>query len=233
MAALIQISDLTKTFPMGETVVVALDHVSFQIEKGEMVAIMGPSGSGKSTLLNLFGCLDTPTSGSYRLNNQEVQGMNDTDLSAIRNREIGFVFQSFNLLPRSTAQENVELPLVYSSIPKSVRKEKSRKALTSVGLENRIGHLPNEMSGGEQQRVAIARALVNSPSIILADEPTGSLDSSTGEEIMQLLNDLNRKGITIILVTHEEYIARKADRILYIRDGRIQKDARVNGADQT
>jgi putative ABC transport system ATP-binding protein len=196
------------------------------IEKGEYVAIMGPSGSGKSTLMNLIGCLDTPTKGSYLLNGKQVSEMNDNELARIRNEEIGFVFQTFNLLPRATALHNVELPLIYAGVPSKDRQERARGALTKVELEDRMSHKPNELSGGQRQRVAIARALVNNPSILLADEPTGNLDSKTGVEIMNLFERLYQAGNTIILVTHEPDIAAHAHRVIHIRDGQVEKDVR-------
>ena len=230
MSALIDIKDVTKTYQMGaETTVRALDGVSVSIEQGDYVAIMGPSGSGKSTLMNLIGCLDTPSSGSYQLNGREIAAMGDDDLAQIRNREIGFIFQTFNLLPRADAVQNVELPLVYSGLPRRERKERAVKALESVGLGERMHHRPNEMSGGQRQRVAIARALVNGPSILLADEPTGNLDSKTGEEILALMDDLHAKGNTIILVTHEDELAQHAARVIRLRDGKIVSDVRNRG----
>ncbi|MBD3403039.1 ATP-binding cassette domain-containing protein [candidate division GN15 bacterium] len=224
---MIQTQDLWKTYQMGSEQVHALRGVSIQIERGEYVAIMGPSGSGKSTLMNLIGCLDTPTRGEYILNGKGVSEMDDNELAAIRNREIGFVFQTFNLLPRATALHNVELPLIYNGTSTSDRKAKAEKALIKVDLGDRMTHKPSELSGGQRQRVAIARALVNDPSIILADEPTGNLDSKTSEEIMKVLDALHGAGNTIILVTHEADIARHAHRILSIRDGEIASDERV------
>ena len=221
---LIDIQDITKVYDMGEERVHALDGVSLGVERGEYVAIMGPSGSGKSTLMNLIGCLDTPTSGSYVLNGREVARMTDDDLAQIRNQEIGFVFQTFNLLPRTTALQQVELPLVYTGVPRKERHDRAVKALQAVGLGDRMGHQPNEMSGGQRQRVAVARALINNPSILLADEPTGNLDSQTGTEIMALFDELNARDNTIILVTHEEDIAAHARRIVRLRDGKIRED---------
>jgi putative ABC transport system ATP-binding protein len=212
---------------MGSETVHALRDVSLNINRGEYVAIMGPSGSGKSTLMNLLGCLDTPTSGRYELNGTDVSEMDDNDLADVRNREIGFVFQTFNLLPRSNALHNVELPLIYSGMDSDTRRDRALQALNNVGLSDRVHHKPNELSGGQRQRVAIARALVNSPSILLADEPTGNLDSKTGVEIMALFEDLAGKGNTIIVVTHEEDVARHARRILRIRDGDIASDETV------
>jgi putative ABC transport system ATP-binding protein len=222
--ALIETRDLWKTYVMGEEQIHALRGVSIEIGRGEYVAIMGPSGSGKSTLMNLIGCLDTPSKGSYLLNGKEVAAMNDDELARIRNEEIGFVFQTFNLLPRATALHNVELPLVYGGVPGKVRQERAREALAKVELIDRAQHRPNELSGGQRQRVAIARALVNNPSILLADEPTGNLDSKTGNEIMGVFDRLHQGGNTIIVVTHEADIAAYAHRIIHIRDGQIEKD---------
>ena len=224
--ALIETRELWKTYVMGLEEIHALQGVSIQIERGEYVAIMGPSGSGKSTLMNLIGCLDTPTKGSYLLNNKEVASMNDDDLARIRNEEIGFVFQTFNLLPRATALHNVELPLVYAGVSSKDRQTRAMQALEKVELTSRSSHRPNELSGGQRQRVAIARALVNNPSILLADEPTGNLDSKTGEEIMQVFHRLHEGGNTIILVTHEADIAAHAHRVIYVRDGQVEKDTR-------
>ena len=221
---LIDIRDITKVYVMGEEKVQALAGVTLGVERGEYVAIMGPSGSGKSTLMNLVGCLDTPSSGSYVLNGREVARMTDDELAAIRNQEIGFVFQTFNLLPRTSALQQVELPLVYGGLSRKDRRERAIQSLKAVGLGDRMSHQPNEMSGGQRQRVAIARALINDPSILLADEPTGNLDSQTGQEIMALFDELNRKGNTIVLVTHEEDIAAHARRIVRLLDGKIRDD---------
>ncbi len=224
MSTIIDIKNITKLYEMGTEKLYALKGVDVVIERNEYVAIMGPSGSGKSTLMNIIGCLDTPTSGNYKLNGKDVHEMDDDELAEIRNKEIGFVFQTFNLLPRSNALHNVELPLIYSGLSKSERIKRAEETLTNVGLGDRMKHKPNELSGGQRQRVAVARALVNHPSIILADEPTGNLDTKTGEEIMALFADLNKNGNTIILVTHEEDIAKHADRIIKIRDGMIESD---------
>jgi len=222
----IRTSDLWKTYVMGTEEVHALRGVGFEVERGEYLAIMGPSGSGKSTMMNLIGCLDTPTSGQYWLNGKLVSEMDDDELAYIRNKEIGFVFQTFNLLPRASALHNVELPLIYNGSPRTQRIEMAKRALERVDLADRMNHKPNELSGGQRQRVAIARALVNNPSIILADEPTGNLDSQTSQEIMALFDDLNEQGNTIILVTHEPDIAEHAHRVLHILDGRVNRDER-------
>jgi putative ABC transport system ATP-binding protein len=222
--SLIRLSDICRRYEMGGETVHALRGVSVVIERGEYVAIMGPSGSGKSTLMNVIGCLDSPSSGSYELNGQMVAEMDDNELADVRNKEIGFVFQTFNLLGRSTALRNVELPLIYAGVDVDERQEIAREALANVGLADRAGHRPNEMSGGQRQRVAIARALVNKPSLILADEPTGNLDSKTGEEILELFERLHEKGNTLIVVTHEEEVAKHARRIIRIRDGLVESD---------
>ena len=224
--ALIQTNDLWKTYQMGTELIHALQGVSIEIERGEYVAIMGPSGSGKSTLMNLIGCLDTPSKGSYLLNGKQVSEMNDDELARIRNEEIGFVFQTFNLLPRATALHNVELPLIYAGVSAKVRTERAAQALDKVELGDRKTHRPNQLSGGQRQRVAIARALVNNPSILLADEPTGNLDSKTGVEIMSLFARLHEAGNTIVLVTHEPEVAVHAHRSIHIRDGQVEKDVR-------
>ncbi len=221
---IIDIKNIAKIYEMGTEKVYALRDVSISIHKNEYVAIMGPSGSGKSTLMNILGCLDTPTSGHYYFSNEDVSSMDDNDLAEIRNRQIGFVFQTFNLLPRASALKNVELPLVYAGVPSSQRYERAKKSLEDVGLGDRITHKPNELSGGQRQRVAVARALITNPSIILADEPTGNLDTKTGEEIMALFGELWKRGNTIILVTHEEDIALHAKRIVRLRDGLIESD---------
>jgi putative ABC transport system ATP-binding protein len=225
----IKADDLWKTYDMGEAIQVhALSGVSFEINRGEYVAIMGPSGSGKSTLMNLIGCLDTPTRGTYWLNSQLVSELSDDELAYIRNKEIGFVFQTFNLLSRASALHNVELPLIYSGMPATERLERAEEALRKVDLADRMNHKPNELSGGQRQRVAVARALVNSPSIILADEPTGNLDTATGEEIMALFERLHHAGNTLVLVTHEHDIAAHAHRIIHVRDGRIERDEKIS-----
>jgi putative ABC transport system ATP-binding protein len=224
----IAIEGVTKLYEMGEETIHALRGVSIAIRRNEYLAIMGPSGSGKSTLMNMLGCLDTPTAGRYEFNGHDVAGMGDDELADIRNREIGFVFQTFNLLPRSDALRNVELPLIYAGLPPLARQARAREALEHVGLANRLHHKPNELSGGQRQRVAIARALVNRPSIILADEPTGNLDSKTGVEIMALFEQLYAQGNTLIVVTHEEGIARHARRIVRLRDGLIESDGPVD-----
>jgi putative ABC transport system ATP-binding protein len=223
---IIRAEDLWRTYQMGAEEIHALRGVSFRIEPNEYVAVMGPSGSGKSTLMNLIGCLDTPTKGTYVLRGKVVSEMDDDELAAIRNREIGFVFQTFNLLPRASALHNVELPLVYAGVAKEARLERAREALRTVDLTDRMHHKPNELSGGQRQRVAVARALVMKPSILLADEPTGNLDSATGEEIMRLFEKLHQDGNTIILVTHERDVAEHAHRTIHIRDGKIESDER-------
>jgi putative ABC transport system ATP-binding protein len=224
---IIETSQIAKRYVMGTEVVEALKSITIQIRKGEYVAFMGPSGSGKSTLMNIVGCLDTPTSGQYILNNQDVSRMGENDLAEVRNKEIGFVFQTFNLLPRQTSLENVALPLIYAGYSKADRTEKAMQALKNVGLENRAHHRPNELSGGQRQRVAVARALVNDPSILLADEPTGNLDTKTSYEIMDLFDQIHSKGNTVIMVTHEEDIAEYAHRVVRLRDGLIETD-RIN-----
>lgn len=222
--ALISLSGIQKRYELGEQVVYALRDINVQIQRGEYVALMGPSGSGKSTLMNIIGCLDTPTAGTYILNGKEVSSMSDSELSHIRNMEIGFVFQTFNLLSRLTALDNVALPLVYAGVSKKERTERAKAALNDVGLSDRMSHKPNELSGGQRQRVAVARSLINNPSILLADEPTGNLDTNTSKEIMALFDEIHTKGNTIILVTHEEDIARYAKRMVRVRDGVIENN---------
>jgi putative ABC transport system ATP-binding protein len=219
--------DLWKTYVMGDQTINAVSGVDIEINRGEYVAIMGPSGSGKSTLMNLIGCLDTPSKGLYYINGRLVSSMNDDELARIRNKEIGFVFQTFNLLPRATALHNVELPLIYSGMPADQRQERAKGSLQAVDLEARMYHKPNELSGGQRQRVAIARALVNNPSILLADEPTGNLDTATGNEIMALFERLHQQGNTIVLVTHEHDIAMHAHRVIFVRDGKVERDEKV------
>jgi len=225
--AIIDIKDIIRNFSLGNETVKVLKGIDLIIEKGEYVALMGPSGSGKSTLMNLLGCLDTPTEGTYLLNGKDVSRMSDNQLAEIRNKEIGFVFQTFNLMPRTTALNNVALPMVYAGYSQSERKKRAEEVLTEVGLADRMNHEPNQLSGGQRQRVAVGRALVNKPSIILADEPTGNLDSKTSVEIMRLFDDIHAKGNTVILVTHEEDIAEHAHRIIRLRDGIIESDKRI------
>lgn len=225
MSALVEIKDVCKIYNPGENEVRALDHVSLTIDEQEFVAIIGHSGSGKSTLMNMLGCLDVPTSGEYWLHGQDVSALSDDELSDIRNREIGFIFQGFNLIPNLTALENVELPLIYRGVAKSVREELSVEALKKVGLEHRMDHKPSEMSGGQQQRVAIARAIAQAPPVILADEPTGNLDSNSTKEIMDILKGLHKEGRTVILITHDNEIAAQAKRVIKIRDGKIESDS--------
>ncbi|WMI69826.1 ABC transporter ATP-binding protein [Mangrovimonas sp. YM274] len=227
MDNVIQIRSITRDFQLGQETVHVLKGIDLDIERGDYIAIMGPSGSGKSTLMNLLGCLDTPTSGSYILNGKDVSQMSDDELADIRNKEIGFVFQTFNLLPRTTALDNVALPMVYAGASKKERDLRAEEVLTDVGLADRMDHRPNQLSGGQRQRVAVGRALVNKPSIILADEPTGNLDSKTSVEIMTLFNDIHQRGNTVILVTHEEDIAAHAHRIIRLRDGMIESDTRL------
>jgi putative ABC transport system ATP-binding protein len=226
MPPLIALTDVEKLYDMGQEQVRALDRVSLSVDKGEYLAVMGPSGSGKSTLMNIVGCLDSPSSGSYKLNDREIGRMDDDELAAIRNREIGFIFQTFNLLPRADALQNVALPLVYSGLAQRERRERAEEALRMVGLTDRMHHRPNELSGGQRQRVAIARALVNGPSLVLADEPTGNLDTKTGTEIMGVIDEIHARGNTIILVTHEDLLARRAERIVQLLDGEIVADAK-------
>jgi putative ABC transport system ATP-binding protein len=224
MEKIIELKNIIRKYEMGEEVLYALHGIDLDIQKEEYLAIMGPSGSGKSTLMNIIGCLDTPSSGEYKFNGSNVSEMGDDELAEIRNKEIGFIFQTFNLMARSDTLHNVELPLIYSGIPKTERIEKAEEALYNVGLADRMTHKPNELSGGQRQRVAVARALVNNPSLILADEPTGNLDTKTGEEIMLLFDDLSSKGNTIIVVTHEDFIAKHTNRIIKLRDGLIEED---------
>ena len=230
MSEVIRIRELSREYRMGEERILALRTVTLDVRRNEYVAIMGPSGSGKSTMMNLLGCLDTPTGGEYWLNGQEVSRLTDDELARVRNREIGFVFQTFNLLPRATALHNVELPLVYAGARARERRERAAAALERVGLANRLEHRPNELSGGQRQRVAIARAMVNDPSILLADEPTGNLDSATSEEIMRVFGDLHAGGQTVIMVTHEPDIAAHAERVVVLRDGRVESDQLTRGA---
>jgi len=224
---MIKLVDVSKLYQTGSVTLAALDKVNLEIKDGEMVAVIGPSGSGKSTLMNMIGCLDTPTEGKYFLDGKEVSRLNDNDLSDIRNKKVGFVFQSFNLLPRLNAFENVELPLIYRGMKLPERQERVVRALSMVGLADRMNHKPSELSGGQQQRVAIARALVGEPSIILADEPTGALDSRSGAEVMEIIRELNEKGKTVILITHDNMIAQKAKRLIRLQDGRIVADEEV------
>lgn len=226
MSLVIKIRKITRDFKMGQEILNVLKGIDLDIEKGEYVALMGPSGSGKSTLMNILGCLDTATSGSYELNGVNVSTMTDDELAEIRNKEIGFIFQTFNLLPRTTALENVALPMIYAGASKAERTKRAEEVLHDVGLADRMDHRPNELSGGQRQRVAVGRALVNNPSIILADEPTGNLDSKTSEEIMNLIDAIHQKGNTVILVTHEEDIAQRAKRVIRLRDGMIESDTR-------
>lgn len=226
MSLVIKIRDIIRDFPLGQEIVHVLKGIDLDIEKGDYVALMGPSGSGKSTLMNLLGCLDTPTAGSYELNGTDVSNLTDDELAEIRNKEIGFVFQTFNLLPRTTALENVALPMVYAGASKAERTKRAEEVLNDVGLGDRMDHRPNQLSGGQRQRVAVGRALVNKPSIILADEPTGNLDSKTSVEIMKLFDDIHAAGNTVILVTHEEEIAEHAHRVIRLRDGVVETDVR-------
>ena len=226
MSLVIKIRNIIRDFPLGQEVVKVLKGIDLDIERGEYVALMGPSGSGKSTLMNLLGCLDTPTGGTYELNGKDVSNMTDDELAEIRNKEIGFVFQTFNLLPRTTALENVALPMVYAGASKSQRKNRAEEVLTDVGLADRMDHKPNQLSGGQRQRVAVGRALVNKPSIILADEPTGNLDSITSLEIMGLFDEIHKQGNTVIIVTHEEEVAKHAHRVIRLRDGMVESDKR-------
>lgn len=227
MSNVIKIRDIRRDFPLGQEVVKVLKGIDLDIAKGDYVALMGPSGSGKSTLMNILGCLDTPTAGSYELNGIDVSSMTDDELAEIRNKEIGFVFQTFNLLPRTTALNNVALPMIYAGASKEEREKRAAEVLTDVGLSDRMDHKPNQLSGGQRQRVAVGRALVNHPSIILADEPTGNLDSKTSVEIMQLFDNIHKSGNTVIVVTHEEEIAEHAHRIIRLRDGMVESDVRT------
>ena len=227
MADVIVLEDIVKQFVMGDTVIQALDHVNFSVEEGDFIAIMGPSGSGKSTMMNILGCLDRPTSGKYYLDGKEVAGLSDDELAHTRNAKIGFVFQNFNLLSKITAQQNVALPLVYAGVPEEERMERAKKALQSVGLGDRMDHKPNEMSGGQRQRVAIARALINNPAIVMADEPTGNLDTKSSYEIMDIFKKLNAMGKTVVMVTHEPDIGQQTKRILVMRDGHLNSDERL------
>ena len=227
MDLIIKIRGIIRDFPLGQEVVKVLKGIDLDIERGEYVALMGPSGSGKSTLMNLLGCLDTPTAGNYELNGKDVSNMTEDELAEVRNKEIGFVFQTFNLLPRTTALENVALPMIYAGFTKSQRKERAEEVLTDVGLADRMDHKPNQLSGGQRQRVAVGRALVNKPSIILADEPTGNLDSKTSLEIMNLFDEIHAQGNTVIVITHEEDIAKHAHRIIRLLDGSVDSDVRI------
>ena len=227
MADVIVLEDIVKQFVMGDTILQALDHVNFSVEEGDFIAIMGPSGSGKSTMMNILGCLDRPTSGKYYLDGKEVAGLSDDELAHTRNAKIGFVFQNFNLLSKITAQQNVALPLVYAGVPEEERMERAKKALQSVGLGDRMDHKPNEMSGGQRQRVAIARALINNPAIVMADEPTGNLDTKSSYEIMDIFKKLNAMGKTVVMVTHEPDIGQQTKRILVMRDGHLNSDERL------
>ncbi len=221
---MIELTDITKTYRMGDLDITVLAGVSLNVKQGEIIAIMGPSGSGKSTLMNVIGCLDRPTSGTYHFENREISTMNDDELASVRNVKIGFVFQTFNLLPRYTALKNVEVPLIYSGVPSRMRRERAVPLLEKVGLKDRMEHKPTELSGGQQQRVAIARALVNNPPLLLADEPTGNLDSRSGEDILNILTGLNQQGVTIIIVTHDQSVAAKCKRIIGLKDGQIIRD---------
>ncbi len=227
MDLIIKIRGIIRDFPLGQEIVKVLKGIDLDIERGEYVALMGPSGSGKSTLMNLLGCLDTPTGGTYELNGKDVSNMTEDELAEIRNKEIGFVFQTFNLLPRTTALENVALPMIYAGATKTQRKERAERVLVDVGLEDRMDHKPSQLSGGQRQRVAVGRALVNKPSIILADEPTGNLDSKTSLEIMNLFDEIHEQGNTVIVVTHEEDIAKHAHRIIRLMDGKVESDIRI------